>query len=204
VILVRHGESSYNVERRVQGYLDESTLTAAGRESARLVGAALSDLKFDAAYTSTLQRAKDTAELVLAGLKVPPVTPLQTTESLKEINLALWEGMLFSDVQEKYPEEYLNWRDQPHQMKMVIAGEDGQPVDYYPVPSLYERAKNFWKEMLPRHADQTVLIVGHSGINRALISTALGLPCDRYQSINQSNCGISVLNFAGGWGSLCN
>jgi len=200
IILVRHGESSFNVERRVQGHWDKSTLTEAGRSSALQVGDALSELKFDAVYSSPLSRAKDTAELILSRLKTPPATPLQTTNNLKEINLVLWEGLLFTEVAERYPEEYHNWKYTPHQMRMTIPGPDGQPTDFYPVPALFEQAKDFWKELLPRHAGQTILIVAHSGINRALISTAAGLECDRYQSVHQSNCGINVLNFAGGWG----
>ncbi|UBF25745.1 histidine phosphatase family protein [Kovacikia minuta CCNUW1] len=200
IILVRHGESSFNVERRVQGHWDKSTLTETGRASALQVGDALSELKFDAVYSSPLSRARDTAELILSRLKTPPATPLQTTDNLKEINLVLWEGLLFTEVAERYPEAYQNWKYAPEKIRMEIPGPDGQPVDFYPVPALYEQAKTFWKELLPNHAGQTVLIVAHSGINRALIITAAGLECDRYQSFHISNCGISVLNFAGGWG----
>jgi len=201
VILVRHGESSFNVERRVQGHLDESSLTEAGQASAVQVGETLSDLTFDAVYSSPLKRAKETADLILTRLKVSPAQPLQTTDNLKEVNLVLWEGLLFTEVQEKYPEEYQNWREAPHRLKMVLPSADGS-VDYYPVPDLYEQAKTFWREVLPQHPGQTILIVAHSGINRALISTAIGLTPDRYQAVNQSNCGISVLNFAGGLGEL--
>lgn len=200
VILVRHGESSFNLERRVQGHWDKSTLTEKGQTSARLVGDALSGMNFDVVYTSPLSRAKDTANIILSRLGNPPKAPIQITDSLKEINLVLWEGMLFTEVAEKYPEEYRNWQEAPHQMKMVIPDSDGQPTDFYPVPALFDQAKNFWKDLLPRHAGETILIVAHSGINRALVSTAIDLPPDRYQSVHQSNCGISVLNFSGGWG----
>lgn len=202
VILVRHGESSFNLERRVQGHWDKSTLTEKGQLSAQQVGDALSEMKFDAVYSSPLSRAKDTASIILSRLSTPPASPLQITDSLKEINLVLWEGMLFTEVAEQYPEEYRNWQESPDKVRMVIPGADGEPTDFYPVPALFEQARDFWKDLLPRHAGQTILIVAHSGINRALVSTAVGLPPDRYQSIHQSNCGISVLNFSGGWGNL--
>ncbi len=201
VILVRHGESSYNVERRVQGYCDESTLTDRGLAGARQVGIALSDIAFDAAYSSPLRRAKDTADIILAHLKQAPVQPLQTVERLKEIHLPLWEGMLFKDVEQKYPAEYEQWKDCPHELRMVVPGDDG-PVDYFPVLDLYERATQFWQEFLPQNAGKTVLLVAHSGMNRALISTAIGLDPTSYQAVHQSNCGISVLNFVAGWGDL--
>jgi probable phosphoglycerate mutase len=200
VILVRHGESSFNVERRVQGYLDESTLTAKGQAMAHQVGAALSELEFDAVYSSTLRRAKDTAEIVLSHLKTLPKAPLKAVDSLKEINLMLWEGMLFSEVEQKYPKEYEQWKSCPHQLGMVIPQEAGGSRDYFPVVELFDRAQQFWQEFLPNHPNQTVLLVAHSGINRALIGTAIGLDASGYQSVHQSNCGISVLNFAGGWG----
>ncbi len=199
VILVRHGESSYNVERRVQGYLDESTLTETGKTMAQQVGMALRDLPIDMTYTSPLQRAKDTANIILAQLNDSP--RLTVTESLKEINLACWEGLLFRDIEEKYPDQYRQWRDAPDQLCMQVTDAEGRVQDYYPVQALYERAKQVWQEILSNHAGQTVLIVGHSGINRALISTAIGLTAEQYQVINQANCAISVLNFAAGFGS---
>jgi len=183
----------------VQGHGDKSTLTEAGQQSADQVGAALSALPFDAVYCSPLRRAKDTADRILSQLKTPPVTPLQITDNLKEINLVLWEGMLFADVAEQDPVGYRDWQTQPHKLKMSLPGADGQ-TDFYPVPALFEQAEAFWREILPRHEGQTILVVAHSGINRSLVSTAIGLSSDRYQSVHQSNCGITVLNFAGGFG----
>lgn len=74
VILVRHGQSTYNIERRIQGRLDVSILTDIGINTARQVGEALKGLKFDAIYTSPLQRAKQTAEIIHSCLNSPPVT----------------------------------------------------------------------------------------------------------------------------------
>lgn len=201
VILVRHGESSFNVERRVQGYSDVSTLTESGRAAAQQVGEALHEIAFDAVYSSPLRRAKDTADIVVSCLKHAPKQPLQTVEIIKEINMVLWEGLLFKDIAEKYPEEFDQWSNRPHELKMAIPTEHGS-VDFFPVLDLFERAQQFWQTFLPQHAGQTVLLIAHSGINRALISTAIGLEPTHYQAVHQSNCGISVLNFAGGYGDL--
>lgn len=194
VILVRHGESSYNVERRVQGHCDLSRLTEKGETMAAQVADALKDLKFDAVYSSPLQRAKRTAEIVLSGLDNPP--PLQTSDDLKEISLPLWEGVLFTEVQEKYPDDYQNWLNNPHQLRMTL--EDGS--DFFPVAAIYEQAERFWRSILPLHDGQTILVVAHSGINRSLITSAIGLTPADYQRFQVSNCGISVLNFAGQFG----
>ncbi|HEY9622175.1 MAG TPA: histidine phosphatase family protein, partial [Crinalium sp.] len=201
VILVRHGISTYNVLKRVQGHCDESTLTDEGREAARKVGLALQGLQLNAVYSSPLKRAKETAQLIVGTLGDAVFSPsaIQFTDNLKEINLALWEGMPFDEVREKFPEAYEIWRDRPHELKMEISTPDGT-VELLPVPALHDQAKNFWQDVLPNHAGQTILVVAHSGINRALINTAVGLSPEHYHSFYQSNCGISVLNFSGALG----
>ena len=197
VIIVRHGQSSYNTERRIQGRSDASILTQKGREDVVMVGDALSHLNFAAIYTSPLQRAKQTAEVIRDRLTTSPA--LQPTEKLMEIDLPLWEGMLLQDVRDKFSEDYRRWKEQPDELLMMVPKTEGTKK-HFPVLALYEQAGQFWQEILPHHAGETILIIGHNGINRALISTALGISPTRYHSIQQSNCGISVLNFAGGLG----
>ena len=197
VIIVRHGQSSYNSLKIIQGRCDESVLTEKGYEDARKVGAALSSLNFDAVYSSPLQRAKQTAEVILSYLPASP--ELVTPTNLMEIDLPLWEKQRRQDVQEKFPEDYLCWKERPHELSMVIPTTEGTR-EHFPVLALYEQAKQFWQEILPRHQGGTILIVAHNGINRCLLTSALGISPARYHSIQQSNCGINVLNFAGGWG----
>jgi probable phosphoglycerate mutase len=203
-VLVRHGESTYNLQRRVQGHLDASVLTETGRADAGQVGVALQDLSFTAIYSSPLKRAKETAELVRSTLNQnngAAAPALQITDHLKEINLPLWEGLTFDEVETNYPEGYKAWRQCPHELRMDISMPDGSVKPFYPVPALYEQARLFWHHVLPHHPNETILVVAHSGINRCLINTAIGLQPDAYQSLHQSNCGISVLNFAGTFGS---
>ncbi|HAZ44760.1 MAG TPA: hypothetical protein DDW76_04960 [Cyanobacteria bacterium UBA11369] len=71
-------------------------------------------------------------------------------------------------------------------------------ASFFPVLDLYSRARQFWQEILPHHPNQTLLIVSHSGTLRALIATALGLTPERFHALEQSNCGISILNFPDG------
>ena len=192
IILVRHGKSTYNQERRIQGRLDKSILTEAGRSGALQVGDTLSSIAFDAAYTSPLQRAKETAEIILSRLTNPP--QLQPTDKLMEIDLPLWEGMLRQDAIDKFPEAYQQWQKQPDKFSMKLPSADGE-IEHFPVLAVFASARQFWKELLSRHRDETILVVGHNGINRALIATASEISPDYYQSIQQSNCGISVINF---------
>jgi phosphoserine phosphatase len=200
VILVRHGESSFNVEGRVQGHLNVSTLTEKGIADANLVGKALQGISIDAFYHSPLTRAQETAQNILETLTQNGGTiPAPVIDSLLiEISLPLWEGVLFEEIAATDPESYQQWQIAPHLLKMDVPTENGQTQPFYPIPALFEQAQQFWKKLLPNHIDQTILLVAHSGINRTLICTALGLPPAQYQSVQQANCNISILNFPDG------
>jgi phosphoserine phosphatase len=198
VIILRHGQSSYNSQGRIQGRSDLSVLTDRGQEDAKTTGKAFQGLEFAAVYCSPLQRAKQTATTVVSCLEQQ--YSLQTDDRLLEIDLPLWETMLNQEVREKYADEYRAWKERPHELKMLLPQPDGSQEEFFPVLSLYAQATTFWQGILPQHQGQTILIVAHNGINRALISTALGIPARLYHSIQQSNCGITVLNFSGGWG----
>jgi broad specificity phosphatase PhoE len=198
VIIVRHGLSSFNAEKRIQGRSDMSTLTDKGCHDASIVGKALSNIRFNAIYSSPLQRAKQTADIISSELvsdSSEQIIP-QTNDKLLEINLPLWEGMLSAQVKEKFPQDYQTWQENPHQLQMLVKDAEGTK-EFSPILSLYEQARQFWEEILPRHQGETILVVAHNGINRALISTALSIEPARYHCIRQSNCGVSVLNFTG-------
>ncbi len=201
VIIVRHGQSTYNTEKRIQGRTDASKLTEKGRNDASLVGKALSNISFNAIYSSPLKRATETAEIIFHSLENnsgQSVVP-QTDDKLLEIDLPAWQGMLSAEVKQNLSEDYHIWQERPHKLQMLVQDAEGSR-EFFPVIALYEQARLFWQEILPRHQGETILIVGHNGINRALISTALGISPSRYHSIQQSNCGVSVLNFSGGLG----
>ncbi len=199
VIIVRHGQSSYNAQKRIQGRIDDSILTAKGICDAEIVGATLSNIAIDAFYCSPLQRARKTAEIIHRQLKNAP--QLQASEKLLEIDLPLWERLEKTEVKDKYSADYCLWKEHPDRFKMVIPTSTGEK-EHYPVVALYQQAQEFWQELLSQHPEKTILIVAHNGINRCLLMSALGIPIALYQSIQQSNCCINVLNFSGGWGSL--
>ncbi|MDJ0714083.1 MAG: histidine phosphatase family protein [Prochloraceae cyanobacterium] len=197
VIIVRHGQSSYNALQKIQGRSDESVLTEKGRADAIMVGDALNNLSFDAFYCSPLKRAQQTAQTIRDCLNNAP--SLQTHEKLQEIDLPLWENLTKTEVKEKFGEEYRCWKQRPREFKMVLSTPEGEK-EHFPVPSLYSQAQKFWQEIIPQHQGKTILIVAHNGINRCLIMSAIGVPVDRYHSIQQSNCCINVLNFTGDFG----
>lgn len=198
VILVRHGRSSYNAQGKIQGRCDESVLTEEGRQSALRVAEALKEIDFAALYSSPLQRAKQTADAIHEALQQPSL-PLQVSENLLEIDLPLWENQLRQTVVERYGEAYRTWKQRPHEFYMEVP-DNGSTTRHFPVIALRAQAELFWEELLSRHEGETVMVVAHNGINRCLLSTALEIPAQYYHNVQQSNCGISVLNFSGLWG----
>ena len=193
VIIVRHGQSTYNAKKMIQGRCDKSVLTDKGISDAQQIGKTLSNLKIDAFYCSPLQRAKQTAEIIHDCLSDPPT--LQPTEQLMEIDLPLWEEMKKEDVAVKFANDYQQWKTNPQDFKMIVEGKE-----HYPVRALYRQAQEFWQQAIADNQNKTILITAHNGINRCLIMSAIGMSIDRYHSIQQSNCCISILNFTGAFG----
>lgn len=204
VILVRHGESTYNLLGLYQGSSNESVLTPNGLIDARRTGIYLKELglenkHFDFIYSSSLKRAYDTAKEITKAIanKLEPKV-IHTSDRLWETDLPQWRGLAIQYVRENFPEEYRTWKQSPDNFCMdYIEKEDGKVLVYpfYPLLELYKQIRQFWQNLLLYHLGQTVLIVAHGGSNRALISTALGIRAKHYHCIQQSNCGISVLQF---------
>lgn len=193
VIIVRHGQSTYNAQKIVQGRCDKSVLTDKGISDAQQVGKALGDLKIDVFYCSPLQRAHQTAKIIHQHLSDAPA--LQPTDQLMEIDLPLWEEMKKDQVISQFAQDYQQWKTNPQDFKMVVDGQD-----YYPVRALFQQAQDFWREAIAQYQGKTILIAAHNGINRCLIMSAIGMSVDRYHSIQQSNCCINILNFTGSFG----
>lgn len=209
VILMRHGRSTYNEEKRHQGSNDDSVLTEAGRISAYQTGLHLRGVNISTVYVSPLQRAQETAREVMAAIatETDQLPTVITHSALKEISLPLWERLPYRVVQKLFAEDYRCWKEQPHQFQMIDYLETASFQKHaptltslaehrYPVLELYDRTQRFWQDILPLHANQTLLIIAHAGTNRALISTAINMPPKCFHTLQQSNCGISILRFS--------
>ena len=199
ILLVRHGLSSFNLEHRIQGRDDLSSLTDAGVKQALATGEALRDLPLAAAYSSPLRRAHDTAIALLAahGGGLEP----QLDEDLLEVDLAPWSGLLGTEVRELFPQEHRLWHHHPEQLQ--LQRPDGS--SYAPIPELLEQAGRFASRLLAAHdpaavGHQNVLVVGHNAILRCLLLSLLGLPASGFRRLRLDNASISVLNLSPGEG----
>ncbi|XP_012455286.1 probable 2-carboxy-D-arabinitol-1-phosphatase [Gossypium raimondii] len=181
VILVRHGLSTWNEEGRVQGSSNLSVLTEAGVKQAERCRHALAKMHFDKCFSSPISRAKTTAEVLWQGRE----EPLVFLDSLKEAHLFFLEGMKNVDAKVIYPKEYITWREDP--ANFYVNG-------VYPLRRLWATARDAWREILFTPGE-SFLVVTHKSIVRALICTALGLPPERFRSIDVNNGGMSTFVF---------
>jgi phosphoserine phosphatase len=156
IVLVRHGETDWNRERRFQGHADTS-LNDAGRRQALELAEALRDERLDAVYTSPLRRATETARIVvdMLGLKA------EELEALREIDVGDWQGLTVDEVRARYPERAdVAWRSGWQN------GETHEQLAARVVPALLELGS--------RHPDEGVLGVTHAGPIRAALMAATG------------------------------
>ena len=197
IIVVRHGESTFNVKRIIQGHHDESVLTDRGEAQARQVGQLLKKVSLDAVFCSPLKRARRTAELIAqeTGFGAP-----RPHDGLKEISLPLWEALSFDDVEARFPDEYRAWRHRPESLAMTVPGAGGQTEVFYPVRAGWSHAEAIWLLLEADLAGNTVLLGAHSAISRALIGSAIGVGPEGLNRLYQMNCCVNVLNFEAGWG----
>jgi len=182
IILVRHGKTVWNAEGRYQGKMD-IPLNEEGKEQARRVGEALKEFPVKAVFSSPLSRCRDTAQEIAKhhGLEV------QVKEGFKEIDHGEWEGMLASEVEEKYPELLKLWRTRPAEVKMP-GGESLKDV--------YDRAVKAFEEVVSQFSpEDLIVIVGHDATNKVLMCHLLGVDLNKFWAFKQANCGITVLEY---------
>ncbi|KAK9690089.1 hypothetical protein RND81_09G104300 [Saponaria officinalis] len=181
VVLVRHGQSTWNAEGRIQGSSNFSVLTPKGEAQAETSRQMLLDDSFDVCFTSPLSRSKRTAEIIWGNRDAPMIPDTD----LREIDLYSFQGLLKHEGKEKFGPAFRMWQvDAPN---FVID-------DHYPVRELWSRARNCWDRILA-HESKSVLVVAHNAVNQALVATAIGLGTEYFRVLLQSNCGVSVLDF---------
>jgi len=180
IYLVRHGETTYNAEGRIQGHSD-APLSEVGMRQSRAVAGRLAGERFSAVYSSDLGRARATAEIVSEGRELA----VEQTSLLREANLGVLQGLTRTEMDERYPIDLHEWRRNPRTMRPPGAETHEQVI---------ERCRLFLTQTAARHKDgQTLLVVGHGGSLRGLVIAALGLPVETYRRLHFSNAGLSIL-----------
>jgi 2,3-bisphosphoglycerate-dependent phosphoglycerate mutase len=177
IVAVRHGETAWNVQTRIQGQIDIG-LNARGRQQARRLACALADERFDAVYASDLQRAADTARAVAEhnGL------PLRTEVSLRERGFGTFEGLTWADVEQQHPDASRRWRERD----AAFGPPGGETLAVF-----YERAVQALAAIAARHRGQHIAIVTHGGVLDVLYRAASRIALDAPRTWQLGNAAIN-------------
>lgn len=188
--IMRHGETYWNQEARIQGSTD-IPLTEYGMELARLTreGMEKEGLHFDRIYSSPLVRARQTAELVRADEPIPIVID----DRLREMGFGKAEGIFLRDLAEK--EEYREWNKCFLAPSEYVAKDGAESY-----AEVLGRAKDFLEhEIRPLEGTcGNVLVVAHGALIRALLLNITGQELDHYWEIHQPNCCVNLVTLRGG------
>jgi len=175
-LLVRHGETNWNRDRRFQGHADPG-LNRTGREQARALADELAGEPIVAIYASDLARARETAEIIGESVAAPVVLD----KELREIDVGEWQGLTWPEVEERYPEGVRRWHERGH------GWESGETYE-----ALGERVGAALGRIAAEHPEGRVVIVAHGGTVRSVRAFVEGrsVADSRRESPAMGNCEV--------------
>ena len=184
LILIRHGESTWNQERRIQGNSDPG-LSDRGRAQAALLADRLKGRPFAGLHTSTLRRALETAAVLGDALGLDP----QPADGLREINLGTWEGRTAAEIRTDWGDTYDRWLDRPLDATAPPGGEA--------LRSFQQRAVGALEQIRTAHLDGDLLVVTHGGVIKAYLCHILDIDLNRLFRIKADNTALTEIVFIG-------
>lgn len=183
IYFTRHGQTEWNVMRKLQGW-NNSPLTDKGIQLAERLSHRLRDVDFDYIYSSNQKRALDTAEIIRANKEMDIIA----MDELKEIGFGFWEGMEIEKIQEKYGLEYDTYINRPHLY---------EPLDGESLSDVYRRVENALDKILSAKGDN-VLIVSHGVTIKVLTAIIKGIPLeDLYKIPIQIGTALNMCQYDG-------
>lgn len=182
IIAVRHGETAWNADSRMQGQLD-IPLNALGRLQAQRLARALADEPLDAIYASDLSRAFDTAHAVaaLTGHRVIADT------ALRERAFGVFQGLTYAEIEQRWPEQGARWRARD----VDFVPEGGESLRQLSVRSVEAAAR-----LAAAHAGGTILLVAHGGVMDCLYRAAVRIELDLIRTWQLGNASINRLLYS--------
>lgn len=184
IYIIRHGETNANKEGRLQGWINEP-LNDLGIKLAIETGKALQGIKFDAAFSSPLIRAKRTAELVLTNSGNTD-TKIVFDNRLKEIHMGIWEGKYVKGDKAEIPiEKVKQFLENPFQSGTLPEGENALEV--------CARTQAFMHELINKDDFNRVLISTHGFAMRALLNPLYANSEDFWQGHIPYNCAVNII-----------
>lgn len=181
--LVRHGESEWNRQGRIQGDLD-SDLSELGREQARRVGLRLARKPIQRAASSTAIRALDTCRIALR--EFADTVPCEETALLREINLGAWEGMTAADLKKRSPDQVELWFNRPSRVRI----EGGETMRAFRLRIMREMER-----LRAGHREGTMAVFTHGGVICTYLTGLMGMKLDDMWRFKIHNGSITKIIF---------
>lgn len=177
--IVRHGQTDWNVIGKTQGH-GNSNLTKDGVEQAKSLAKFLKTQNIDYIFSSDLQRAVDTAQIVADEINLK----INKIKDLREMNFGLWEGLLLDEIKNNYGESYKVWREKPH----IAQIEKGETLNL-----IKQRTENFIKELNEKYENKNILLVSHSVTVRVMMLSFLNSGLENIYRIKQDNTAVNIV-----------
>jgi broad specificity phosphatase PhoE len=178
--LVRHGRTELNRDNRVQGHsqtlLDKEGLSQAGKLRDRLA-----EETFTAAFSSDLARAQQTAQTILGNRKIT----LTVSPDLREFDYGLWNNLTLAELRDKYSDEM---------SRMMDSNSNFAPPNGESLIQLLERTSRFVNQVRGQVPEGNLLVVCHGGSLRGLAVHLLGLPIDKFWSLQVDLASLSIVD----------
>jgi broad specificity phosphatase PhoE len=183
LILARHGETAWNVEKVYRGRTDVN-LDEVGIKQAELLGKHLSNWELETIYSSPLRRAIDTANIIARYQKIG----VHIAEGLIDFDYGEWQSLSEQRAKSLYPTLHDEWHNNPHKVRMP-GGESLEDVK--------KRAIKVVNAVLSEYQGSIVL-VSHRVVNKVLICSLLGMDNSYFWNIKQDVGGITIFNYVDG------
>ena len=195
ILAIRHGETAWNVDGRIQGQLDVA-LNEAGRWQVQRLALAVAEEDIAAVYSSDLLRAFETAQAVARGLGLPIVTDV----GLRERGFGEFEGLTYAEISQRFPEMTERWRKRDPS----FGAPGGETLNWF-----YARSVATATRLAALHPGQTIALVSHGGVMDCLYRAAARLALDAPRSWQLGNTAINRLLYTPqgftlvGWSDTC-
>lgn len=189
LFLIRHGNTEFNTKKLFRGHIDVP-LDAAGMKQAEQTGKFLRNIKIDSIYSSPLNRAYNTAEIIEKLQSVKSKIEIIKEEGFTDLNFGDWEGKGYDDVKSSHPAIFDMWMKQP--FSAVIPGGE----------TLYNAQNRSWetlKKIVAQNTGTFLTIVTHRIITKLLIMKMLDIGSSGIWKINQDPCCINIFEYRYGF-----
>lgn len=181
LFLLRHGESEWNVLKRVQGQSNPE-LTDRGLRQAKRAAKRLKDENIDVIYSSDLKRACNTAKTIGKELNIK----VDELCGIREMHFGTWEGLDLATIERDHHDHYKSWRTEPHNIEF----DNGESL-----LTVQERALKDVRNLVAKNENKNILLVSHGTAIKTIILGLLDIDISKYSKMSIGNVGLSIIEF---------